>query len=220
MRVLKSFTKNQCQLSQIFLRKVVNIDKSLAEGIWHPQIIFSKAQDIVKNKGYGYDDFFQFQIWGLSSKSLIKSEILSAKFPCNFDFHSYPFDRHVCTISFSEIRYHLDFNFGLNKISSIAYGDHKIELENQTITIKSSRFPFKMNIAISPAYVFIGMFKRFKNKSSFKIALERNTLQLLMGSFYIPTEIFAFLSIGSYVINPDVVRYFQTFICIVIKVNY
>ena len=51
-----------------FYSGVVDIAKSLANEIWHPQIIFSKAQDIVKNKGYGYNDFFQFQKYGLMYK--------------------------------------------------------------------------------------------------------------------------------------------------------
>ena len=198
----------------------MDIAKSLANEIWHPQIIFSKAQDIVKNKGYGYNDFFQFQIWpyvqgGSNSKFLMKSEILSAKFPCNFEFHSYPFDRQVCKIPFYEIWYPFNFRFGLNRISSITYGEHNIKFENQTIRINSSRFPFKINITISPAYII--MVRTFKNIASFEIVLERDTLQLLMGSFYIPTEIFAILSIGSYVINPEVVSNWTILLCKVIR---
>ena len=35
--------------------------------------------------------------------------------------------------------------------------------------------------------------------------LERDELNLLIRAFYIPTGIFATLSIGSYIINPDIV---------------
>ena len=191
----------------------------MADGIWHPQIIFSKAQDIVKNKGYGYDDFFQLQIWGVHSKFMLKSEIISARFPCHFKFHSYPFDKQVCTILFTELRYdEFNFHVGLNKINFIEYGEHKIESENETISLNASRFPFKINISLSPAHIkMLGSSKRFKNKASLKLVLERDTLQLLMGSFYIPTEMFAILSIGSYVINPEVVSNWTILICFVIE---
>ena len=39
------------------------------------------------------------------------------------------------------------------------------------------------------------------------IHLQRDGLALLMGSFYIPTGIFAVLAMTSYVINPDAVGY-------------
>ena len=36
--------------------------------------------------------------------------------------------------------------------------------------------------------------------------LHRNSLGLLIGSFYLPTGLFGFLSIGSYIFNPDMVN--------------
>ena len=38
-----------------------------------------------------------------------------------------------------------------------------------------------------------------------RFVLNRNSRALLIGSFYIPTGLFAFLSMGSFVINPEIV---------------
>ena len=42
--------------------------------------------------------------------------------------------------------------------------------------------------------------------STIKFILHRNSLGLLIGSFYLPTGLFGLLSIGSYIINPDMVN--------------
>ena len=54
---------------------------------------------------------------------------------------------------------------------------------------------------------FYGDTKSYYSYSTIKFSLERNTFGLLIGSFYLPTGLFAFLSLGSYIINPDIVRY-------------
>ena len=65
-----------------------------------------------------------------------------------------------------------------------------------------------MNIPKSPFEIrlTIGQHYKWKNEAGvISLNLKRVSLGLLLGSFYVPTGIFAALSVGSYVINPDIV---------------
>ena len=41
--------------------------------------------------------------------------------------------------------------------------------------------------------------------STFRFSMQRNSIDLLLGSFFIPTGLFGFLSMASYIMNPVIV---------------
>ena len=68
------------------------------------------------------------------------------------------------------------------------------------------RSDFKIWVEINPTTLI----KAGKISSAgIRIHLKRDRLGLLLGSFYIPTGIFAVLAMASYVINPDAVSHFN-----------
>ena len=77
--------------------------------------------------------------------------------------------------------------------------------ENNTkyMAITNTTTPFKIWVEINPVSSLWGV----KSGSGIKLHLQRDSVGLLMGSFFVPTGIFAILSIGSYVINPDIVSF-------------
>ena len=58
-----------------------------------------------------------------------------------------------------------------------------------------------MNLTVANTSFFSASF----SYSTVKFSFQRNSFGLLMGSFYIPTGLFALLSNGSFIINPEIV---------------
>ena len=69
---------------------------------------------------------------------------------------------------------------------------------NDEVTITSMKLPFKV-------FGLIGKSDRYPHNGVIRLTIERDSLDLLLGPFYIPTGIFAALSVGSYIINPEIV---------------
>ena len=174
----------------ISIRPYINIDKKLGEQIWQPKIIYHKAKDVQKNNDYEHFHMFKYG----SSFNLIKTEIMTLKIPCNFRFENYPFDEHTCDIDFYEARFLARINLNLKVIRYEALYVNQV---NESIPIKSSKIPFEILVSI--------FLDSYNDTGTISLFLKRNSINLLLGSFYIPTGIFATLSIGSYIINPDIV---------------
>ena len=129
-----------------------------------------------------------------SDFSLIKTEIMTLKIPCNFRFENYPFDEHTCDIDFYEARFFDRVNVNLK---AIRYEQLYVNSIDGSILIESAKNPFKVYVSI--------FLDSYNDTGTISLSLKRNSINLLLGSFYIPTGIFATLSIGSYIINPEVV---------------
>ena len=86
--------------------------------------------------------------------------------------------------------------------------------ENNTnyMAITNTTTPFKIWVEINPVSSLWGV----KSGSGIKLHLQRDSVGLLMGSFFVPTGIFAILSIGSYVINPDIVSFILHRFCVLL----
>ena len=177
----------------------------MSHELWHPKIMFQNAQNIETIKGFGFKESLQFSISG--KNTLFRSEILQVKFPCPFQFDSYPFDKHECKLGFHDFRYNKKSVIGLDRVTSLNHKTKKINREDKSIMINTPTIPYFIQVSIDPKYVRnTGSKNASVNYASIKFNLERNSIGLLLGSFYIPTGTFAILSIGSYIINPDVVR--------------
>ena len=120
------------------------------------------------------------------------------KIPCDFNFQTYPFDKHHCKIWIYELRYYDEaVNFTITKL----YTDSQIIEHNDihsTIELSTLKLPVKVMASIDKD-------KEYPSNGVISLIIERDSLDLLLGSFYIPTGIFAALSIGSYIISPELV---------------
>ena len=122
------------------------------------------------------------------------------------DFSDYPFDSHDCPLDFgmpSQV-FNLSAIFApveiLQKDSTTAILDFEQEIPNEHL-------PFTFSITShSGGY---GHYN-FRYKSPFTgivLKVKRDGISRLVGTFYAPTGIFGCLSMLSYFIHPDVVRY-------------
>ena len=121
---------------------------------------------------------------------------MTLKIPCSFKFENYPFDEHTCDIDFYEGRFFDRVNVDLNQIT---FKELSVDFltPNETIPFESAKIPFNIHVSI--------FLDSYNDTGTISLSLKRNSINLLFGSFFIPTEIFATLSIGSYIITPDIV---------------
>ena len=96
----------------------MSIDEKLGEDIWHPKLMFTKSHYVQKVKGYGFKDAVQFY---MTRKALVRSEFLRIKFPCRFNFQSYPFDKHECKLEFYDIREFNSKRIALERVNVLVH---------------------------------------------------------------------------------------------------
>ena len=145
------------------------------------------------------------------------SELIKVTVYCKFEFHSFPFDNQECDLSLYDPINDATWIL-LSNIEHLCYKGMCQEFdENGWIFLPEQHgmpYSFKMkNIGTSNSSLGYSEIFYFYPWSitTVRFSLQRTSLDLLIGSFYLPTGLFGFLSIGSYIINPDIVKPLQTF---------
>ena len=196
-----SFKSNQSYIA---------LDKNIAELIWHPKISYFDIKSLERVAGIGYDKLNQYYIYNDDNLNLEMHEAIRITVYCDFDFSSFPFDDQECDLSLydpvtdltriiiNETK-HL-CNNGIckqgNEWLMLQY-QHKIPYSIRMKNIGSRDHTFGDSDIYGESWSV--------SVSSIRFSLQRNSLDLLIGGFYLPTGIFAILSMGSYIINPEMV---------------
>ena len=125
-------------------------------------------------------------------------ELLEVTVHCNYELTSFPFDYQEC-----------DFSL-LDQTSTVDF----VILEEFVLTYKGQlnvkNLPQQYGIPYKIAMKSVGKENVTWNSyeysiSTLRFSMQRNSIDLLLGSFYIPTGLFGFLSMASYIMNPDIV---------------
>ena len=140
------------------------------------------------------------------------SELIKITVYCNFNYQYFPFDNQECDLSMYDPINDATYII-LNETNYLCYkGTCKNFEENEWHSLPQQhglRFTFRMKNMGSNSSSLGNDDNYYNNPwsvSTIKFILHRNSLGLLIGSFYLPTGLFGFLSIGSYIINPDMVN--------------
>ena len=188
----------------------VAINEDKAKLIWHPKITFLNLLSLEKFPGVGYETIKNFY-YRANSEKIHTFEIFKLKFSCDFDFKTYPFDKHECDLAFIDWRF-VSKEMIFNNTKNIRYGDQHLTFGNKgALILSTSKTPFEINITINDA-VTKNFGKFLYSITGIKLNLHRKSISLLYGSYYVPTGMFAILSMASFVIHPDVVSYFKHFL--------
>ena len=132
---------------------------------------------------------------------MLYGEGFQLTFSCHFDFQKFPFDSHECRMEYGDYLGGINYN-----TATIGYHDRKSRDGAASILIDDLPYPFEFEIKPIPTFErnfgeynasFTGMLLKMKRKSFRK----------LISGFYFPTTSFAFLSMISFLIKPDVVSY-------------
>ena len=182
----------------------------MEDSFWHPKVAILNALSIKKKDGLGYGKIQEY--YALENNYFQMGEDLEIKLTCNFDFHKFPFDKNKCDFTYySKVESYSTIilnppkmvNYGQNKMSQITPGEKKTLLITKSISSE-----FKIWVEINQNSTLWDE----NSASGITFHFQRNSIGLLMGSFYAPTGLFAVLSMTSYVINPEVVSFDSTLI--------
>ena len=160
--------------------------------------------------GFGYDKLNQYYIFNNddADEKMSMSEIMRVTVYCDFDFSYFPFDQQYCNLSLFDPVHSKNWVF-VNETEFLCIkGICKREKEWMMLQ-NQNKIPYLIrmkNIGTSDHTFGDSLFYYFPwSISTIRFSLQRNSLGLLVGSFYFPTGLFAFLSMGSYIINPEMV---------------
>ena len=131
-------------------------------------------------------------------------ENLQLTFACPFYFTNFPFDKHECHLEYgSSLEDHSKYVV-LNS-AMISYKNVKIVVGDDPITISNSPLPFEFQLESLPVFFKNDTMGHSYYFTGMNMTLNRNTVGLLLTSYYFPTSSYALLSVVSFLINPDVV---------------
>ena len=191
---------------ELFLRETIIDIGSKAKTIWRPVIEFGNLLKYERTKVYGDTSTFSFWYWGTGmdkNQTLQYSEEIKVTFFCNFQFGDFPFDLHECRVEYG------DDALGTSAITFdsaiIAYGDSETSVGDLPIILDHLPFPFEFQLESLPA--FEKVYDDNYSYTGMLLKMRRKSLGQLLSGYYYPTASFAFLSMISYLIKPDVVSY-------------
>ena len=174
--------------------------------VWRPNLEFENVMQYSSPKQYGgeaYDSTKTFELWYLGDQQLEYSEPVQLNLLCQFSFIEFPFDSHECNVE-----YWYD-GYGVEKLrltpATISYRNSSIQFGNDPILINHLPLPFEFQLV--PLSATEKFYDKPYSYTGLVIRLKRNSFGKLLSGFYYPTASFALLSMISYLINPDVVRF-------------
>ena len=170
-------------------------------GLWKTSIHFSNVVTNTNriNRAYAYKNSSS-GLW--IEKVLLNKVVIS----CRMDFSNFPFDSHTCNW---KIRAYNNINVTVLNIDSIQQ-ETRNELTatvSQAIPVETTNLPY--DIYVSPGGKGVEMVQREETSFvlvNFSFARNKNGKLELISGYFIPTGLFAFLSLVSYLIKPEIVR--------------
>ena len=139
-------------------------------------------------------------------------DVFQLTFSCNFDFSGFPFDFHECPIVYGDAllgqeRMRFDTTVArFDNVSTKSGGD--------PIILDNLPFPFEFQLVVLPNFEV--KTNRRNNLVTFSytgiaLRMRRKSLGQLLSGFFYPSAAFALLSMISFLIKPDMVRFFRRF---------
>ena len=214
-------TENEQKLQFLLCRTLYDItDDFNVIKMWNPVIAFGGLLDYEKTKVFGGEKLFSMWYIGKENRlkvNLLYSEEVQLSFSCEFQYENFPFDSHNCTLEFTSQ------NVFSNQLKLqplfIVYekvSPHiKRSYKDDPIVLNNLPHPFEFQFKFLPPYEKIGAYNYSHPYVGMEIKMVRNTLGELLSGYYYPMAAFAFLSMISFLIKPDIVsnsEYDQTYL--------
>ena len=185
----------------------INVDSNDI-GIWTPIINFGHLLTYEQTKFYG--GYKPFSFWYVNSgknQFALYHEEVQLSFSCPFNFENYPFDSNVCTLEFGSQAWSVK-TLTL-KPSKIIYEDVSTTvihiLADDPMILNDLPLPFDFKFNLKPAFEKPNVYNYSFSYAGMEIKMKRKTPSQLISGYYYPMAAFAFLSMISFLIKPDVV---------------
>ena len=127
------------------------------------------------------------------------AKFLQVKIGCKFAFEQFPFDKHVCDFKLFSPSYD---KFSLNFEEVLLYNSQTGQKvpNNETLALKTDRLSFKVSAKVLENPKMIAVTGYEYNVQGIKLYLERSDITLLLSAYFIPTGLFTFFSLLSFLV--------------------
>ena len=173
--------------------------------VWAPELVFRRIVSAVTippyGKGNGKHDFWVQMINGTALMTFY--EYLKVTISCHFQFDTFPVDVNNCDLDFGF--HQLTYNYAA-RINPIKFlnDDASANVTDDEKIVHGEHLPFSFTIRAKEEFQFHN-YEFMAPYSGITIKLKRNSINSLVGTFYLPTAIFSILSLISFYIVPDMV---------------
>jgi len=176
------------------------VDDETSKSLFFPKLRFFNTKSISRSLDYGAQKSSYY--WIHVPHHMEYRETIQAISYCNFDFSNFPFDRHECKFALgSDIL--ATYNMVLEK-PNITFRFSEEFSNDGKIPIQIQNVPFHMYAESIEPYAIEDSGYLY-SATGISFTFERSQLGLLIGSFYGPLAVFAFLASLSYNISYDLV---------------
>ena len=192
-----------------YFRRSIQIDKRTAASIWRPIITFEnmKTSKSVRQLGLMDSFVFKYDVNQSGQARLMYAEQYELTFTCPFELKSFPFDSHKCPIEFGDL-WEETRKLNLSATTVTVRGQPSITPEDGPMILNVLMpYPYEFQLEALPAFE-INVNGEIYSFTGALLTLKRKSLGHLMSGYYYPTTAFALLSMISYLIDPDIVRFF------------
>ena len=197
----------------------IPFDEETAKHIWHPRLSFFNLKKVNTLAGFGYRELNQYFIFESNEygNNMEMDEIVKVTVYCDFDFKLFPFDDQECDLSlYDTVNTAVWLIF--DEINNLCFENKNCINKDGAGMLLPDQYamPYEIEMKIMPTRNWTTDTSYYDypfSYSTVKFSLQRKSFGLLIGSFYIPSGLFALLSTGSFIINPEIVSacYFLCF---------
>ena len=154
---------------------------------------------------FGDTDKSVFYYFG-PTKLLYYIEQYQLTLSCHFHLSHFPFDSHKCSIEFGSLWYETEF-LNLSATTVQLRGYPNITPKDGPTIIADLPYPYELQIESLPAFEIDFNDGYNYSFTGALLTLERKSIDYLLVGYYYPTTAFALLSMISFLIDADIVRF-------------
>ena len=174
--------------------------------VWAPELVFRRIVSTINippyGKGNGKHDFWVQMINGTALMTFY--EYLKVTVSCHFVFDTFPVDVNTCDLDFGFHQLTYNVAARINPIKFLNL-DASASVMDDEKRVNGDHLPFLFTISAKDEFQFHN-YEFMAPYSGITIKLKRNSINSLMGTFYLPTATFSILSMISFYISPDMVN--------------
>ena len=172
-------------------------------------ILFKNSLGTDKDATYGNGAYSYF--WHIPDESqsphlnphlMQFGDIITQTVSCDMDFTLFPFDHHSCDMIFYLTQH--PSNYVMFDSPTVFKGQNNVSFGEKFMNIPTKRLPYNVFVeSLNTSIVYT--LNRKRSATGVRFHFARNSIGLLLGGYYVPTGIFASLSLVSFIIKPEIV---------------
>ena len=133
---------------------------------------------------------------------MLFADVITQTVSCEMDFTLFPFDHHSCDMIFYLAQHPSDYV--MFESPTVFKGKNNVSIGAKAMNIPTKRLPYTIYVESLNTSIFYDI-NRKRSATGVRFHFARNSIGLLLGGYYVPTGIFASLSLVSFIIKPEIV---------------